>query len=53
LVVSVEDLDALAAALGDRLGKIHSAVQSGRRIATLRQTAGLSPKVAFMTPEGG
>ncbi len=50
LVVSVEDLDALAAALGDRLGKIHPAVQSGRRIATLQQPAGLSPKVAFMTP---
>ncbi len=52
LVVTVEDLDALAEGLGDRLGKMHPAVQSGRRIATLRETAGLSMKVAFMTPEG-
>jgi hypothetical protein len=52
LVVSVEDLDALADALGDRLGSIHPAVQSGRRIATLQRAAGVSPKVAFMTPEG-
>jgi hypothetical protein len=48
-VVTVEDLDALAGRLGERLGEIHPAVQSGRRIATLRKAAGLSPKVAFMT----
>jgi hypothetical protein len=50
LVVTVDDLDALAGRLGDRLGSIHAAVQSGRRIATLHKTAGVSPKVAFMTP---
>lgn len=52
LVVVVADLDALANRLGDRLGNIHEAVQSGRRIATLRPAAGLSTKVAFMDPEG-
>lgn len=51
LVVTVEDLDQLAASLGEQLGKIHDAVQSGRRIATLRREAGLSVRVAFMTPE--
>jgi hypothetical protein len=51
LVVIVEELDALATRLGDRLGDIGSAVQTGRRIATLRRSAGLSPAVAFMDPE--
>lgn len=51
LVVIVEDLDALADRLGDRLGRVKDAVQPGRRIATLRDAAGLSTKVAFMDPE--
>jgi hypothetical protein len=51
LVVIVSDLEALAAQLGDRLGPIKSAVQPGRRIATLRREAGLSAAVAFMDPE--
>jgi hypothetical protein len=51
LVVVVADLDALKERLGDRLGNIHDAVQSGRRIATLRPAAGLSTKVAFMDPD--
>ena len=51
LVVVVEDLDALAERLGDRLGSIRDAVQPGRRIATLRQSAGLAEAVAFMSPE--
>ena len=50
LVVVVSDLDVLAARLGDQLGKIRDAVQPGRRIATLRQSAGLGEAVAFMTP---
>jgi hypothetical protein len=50
LVVVVRDLDALAERLGDRLGQTKPAVQPGRRIATLRQSAGLSPAVAFMDP---
>jgi hypothetical protein len=52
VVVVVEDLDALAARLGDELGTIRDAVQPGRRIATLRQSAGLSTALAFLTPRG-
>jgi hypothetical protein len=51
LVVIVEDLDALAERLGDRLGPVKDAVQPGRRIATLRGSAGLDTNVAFMDPE--
>lgn len=51
LVIVVRDLDALAERLGDRLGQIKPAVQPGRRIATLRPSAGLTPAVAFMDPE--
>jgi sensor domain CHASE-containing protein len=51
LVVVVADLDALASRLGDLLGAIRDAVQPGRRIATLRETAGLGQAVAFMSPE--
>jgi hypothetical protein len=50
LVIIVEDLDGLAARLGTELGKVRPAVQPGRRIATLHQTAGLSPATAFMDP---
>ncbi len=53
LVVIVSDLEALAAQLGDRLRSVHDAVQSGRRIATLSDRAGLSVKLAFMTPDPG
>jgi hypothetical protein len=49
LVVVVADLDALAERLGDHLGAIHDAVQPGRRIASLRRTAGLGQAVAFMS----
>jgi hypothetical protein len=48
LTFIVEDLDALAARLGDRLKPIKAAVQPGRRIATLDRAAGLSTNVAFM-----
>jgi hypothetical protein len=47
----VEDLDALARRLGANLGRIHTAMQPGRRIATVRASAGLSPAVAFITPK--
>ncbi len=53
LVVIVSDLDGLAARLGDRLSPPKPAVQPGRRIATLRASAGLSPRVAFMDREPG
>jgi hypothetical protein len=50
LVVVVDDLDALAARLGPLLGRPRDAVQAGRRIATLRESAGSSVALAFMTP---
>ncbi len=43
------DLDATVAALGDRVSEARPAVQPGRRIATLRRSAGLSLPVALMT----
>jgi hypothetical protein len=51
LVVNVSDLDALGERLGEKLGEIKSAVQPGRRIATLRGSAGLGQAVAFMSLE--
>jgi hypothetical protein len=51
LVVIVEDLGALAERLGEHLGAIRDAVQPGRRIATLRESAGLGEAVAFMSAE--
>ena len=50
LTVIVEDIDALAVRLGEQLGEVKPAVQPGRRIATLRPSAGLSTAVAFMDP---
>jgi hypothetical protein len=50
LTVVVEDLEALAERLGEQLGTIRAAVQPGRRIATLRESAGLSTNLAFMDP---
>ena len=47
------DLDATVAGLGDRVGGIRPAVQPGRRIATLRRSAGLAVPVAIMTPPAG
>ncbi len=51
LVIVVISLDELAARLGEHLSEIRPAVQPGRRIATLEKSAGVSPAVAFMTPE--
>jgi hypothetical protein len=51
LVVIVADLDALAERLGADLGAPKDAVQPGRRIATLRPSAGLGEAVAFISPE--
>jgi len=44
------DLDATVAGLGDRVSEIRPAVQPGRRIATLRRSAGLTVPVALLTP---
>jgi hypothetical protein len=50
LTLVVEDLDAAAEQLGERLGRVKDAVQPGRRIATLQREAGLGVPVALMTP---
>jgi hypothetical protein len=44
------DLDATVASLGDRVSEIRPAVQPGRRIATLRRSAGLAVPLALITP---
>jgi hypothetical protein len=44
------DLDATVAGLGDRVSEIRTAIQPGRRIATLRRSAGLAVPVALITP---
>lgn len=51
LALIAPDLDATVAELGgDRAGEARDAVQPGRRIATLRRSAGLSLPVALITP---
>jgi hypothetical protein len=50
LALLAPDLDATVAGLGDRVSEVRPAVQPGRRIATLRRSAGLSLPVALMTP---
>ena len=49
LTITVADLDATAALLGERLGRVKDAVQPGRRIATLRSEAGLGVPLALMS----
>jgi hypothetical protein len=50
LVVVVEDIERAAAELGDLLGRVKPAVQSGRSIATVREDAGIGMPLALMTP---
>jgi hypothetical protein len=50
LALTVADLDGTATALGDHLGEVKDAVQPGRRIATLRRSAGCTTALAFMSP---
>jgi hypothetical protein len=52
LVLNLADLDAAAARSGpDVIGDPKPAVQPGRRIATVRSTAGLGVAVALMSPD--
>lgn len=44
------DLDTTVAGLGDRVSEIRAAIQPGRRIATLRRSAGLAVPTALITP---
>jgi hypothetical protein len=49
LAMTVADLDATVAGLGEDAGSARPAVQAGRRIATLRRSAGLGVPVALMS----
>ena len=49
IVFVVGDLERAAALLGDGLGTVRDAVQPGRRIAPIRDAAGLGLPVALMT----
>lgn len=52
LAITVQDLDAAGALLGEHLGDQKEAVQEGRRIATLRhRDLGMSVATALMSPE--
>lgn len=52
LAFRVEDIDATVAQLGEHVSPVRPAVQPGRRIATLKRSAGLAVPVALMTPPG-
>jgi len=49
LALVAPDLDGTVAALGDTVSEIRAAVQPGRRIATLRRSAGLGLPVALIS----
>ena len=49
IAVTVDDLDAAVARLGDRIGRPKVAVQRNRSIATIRLEAGLAVPVALMS----
>lgn len=51
LALLSEDLDRTVAALGDDAGQIRAAVQPGRRIATVRRSAGLAVPLALMSAD--
>jgi hypothetical protein len=44
------DIEATAAALGDSASEVRPAAQPGRRIATVRRSAGLGLPIALMSP---
>ena len=50
LALNVADLEQTLERLGERCSPARAAVQPGRRIATLRRSAGLAMPVALMTP---
>ncbi len=50
LAFVVPDIETTVASLGDRVSEARDAIQPGRRIATLRRSAGLAVPVALITP---
>jgi hypothetical protein len=51
LALLVDDLDQTVQELGEHAGEIRTAVQPGRRIATVRRSAGLAVPLALMSPD--
>jgi hypothetical protein len=51
LALLVEDLDGTVARLGEHAGAPRAAVQAGRRIATVRRSAGLAVPLALMSAD--
>ncbi len=51
LALQVEDLDATVATLGEHAGEARAAVQPGRRIASVRRSAGLAVALALMSAD--
>lgn len=51
LALEVKDLDATCAQMAPHVGEPRSAVQPGRRIATVRRSAGLSVPLALMSAD--
>jgi hypothetical protein len=51
LALLVEDLDSTLASLGEHAGSARPAVQPGRRIATVRRSAGLAVPLALMSAD--
>jgi catechol 2,3-dioxygenase-like lactoylglutathione lyase family enzyme len=49
ITFAVRDLDLCAALLGERRGEVREAVQAGRRIATVRRSAGLGLPIALIS----
>lgn len=50
LALAAPEIDRTVAALGELVGEVRPAVQPGRRIATLRRSAGVSVPLALITP---
>ena len=53
LALVADDLDRAAAAFGEHAGEIRPAVQEGRRIVTVRRSAGLAVPLALMSARRG
>ncbi len=51
LALLVQDMDRTAAALAPHVGEVRDAVQPGRRIATVRRSAGLAAPLALMSAD--
>ena len=53
LAFTCPDIDVATTGLGEHCSEVRDAVQPGRRIATLKRSAGLPVPVALMTPPPG